>query len=255
MNNICVIIPVYKLVEESDKKMFERAYNSIKTQKTAVDKVLVVYDKESDENYLKSFDFELLLNNTEKTDFCSQVNLAAEYISGKYSYFSVLEYDDEYSKIWFKNVYDYIKEYPLVDVFLPMIIDVKDDGSFIGFTNESTWAYGFSDEQGFLDNETLQRYPNFNISGMVIRTETFISIGKLKPSMKLSFIYEFMLRATHNSALVFTIPKIGYKHINFREGSLFETYKNDMDDKEKNFWMKLAKEEQFFDYDREKVYQ
>jgi hypothetical protein len=50
-----------------------------------------------------------------------------------------------------------------------------------------------------------------------------------------------------------TIPKIGYKHINLREGSLFWNYKNG-DDKltqeEVKFWIESAKKEYFFTNDR-----
>ena len=50
-----------------------------------------------------------------------------------------------------------------------------------------------------------------------------------------------------------TIPRIGYKHINLREGSLFWNYKNG-DDKltqdEVKFWVDTAKKEYFFTNDR-----
>jgi hypothetical protein len=44
-------------------------------------------------------------------------------------------------------------------------------------------------------------------------------------SIKLTFVYEFLLRLTYNSVSIMTIPKLGYKHTNMREGSIFWNYK------------------------------
>ena len=38
-------------------------------------------------------------------------------------YFTFLEYDDELSKIWISNGVNYIKHYPEVGVFLPIIFE------------------------------------------------------------------------------------------------------------------------------------
>ena len=55
-----------------------------------------------------------------------------------------------------------------------------------------------------------------------------------------------------------TIPRIGYKHINLREGSLFWNYKNDektlLTEKEVKFWMETAKKEFFFKNKRDVTY-
>jgi hypothetical protein len=50
-----------------------------------------------------------------------------------------------------------------------------------------------------------------------------------------------------------TIPKIGYKHMNLREGSIFWNYKNGDDiisPDEVKFWVESAKKEFFFINDR-----
>ena len=74
--------------------------------------------------------------------------------------------------------------------------------------------------------------------------------GKLKDNIKLTFGYEFLLRLTHNNIVVMTVPKIGYQHVNFREDSLFWSYKNDettkMTENEVKFWLETAKKEIFF---------
>ena len=87
--------------------------------------------------------------------------------------FLFLEYDDEYSNIWFSNVKKYNKYYHNVDIFLPLVVDVTDEGQFVSFTNEAVWAMNFSDKMGFLDNGCLLSYPNFQTSGMVINKEKF----------------------------------------------------------------------------------
>ena len=55
-----------------------------------------------------------------------------------------------------------------------------------------------------------------------------------------------------------TIPKIGYKHMNMREGSIFWSYKNGdkkISDKEVSFWIESAKKEHFFTGDRKIKYE
>ena len=50
-----------------------------------------------------------------------------------------------------------------------------------------------------------------------------------------------------------TIPKLGYKHVNLREGSIFWNYKNGdekMIEDEVKFWIQTAKREYFFVEDR-----
>ena len=50
-----------------------------------------------------------------------------------------------------------------------------------------------------------------------------------------------------------TIPKIGYKHTNLRENSIFWDYKNGdnkLSEDEVKFWISTAKKEYFFVEDR-----
>ena len=129
--------------------------------------------------------------------------------------------DDEYSFIWFKNVREYIKYHPECDGFLPLVVDVDEKGLFVGYTNEATFAASFNVEIGILTNELLNEYQNFQSSGMVFKKSLVENFGGFKPSQKLTFVYEFLLRLTHNGVKIMTIPKIGYKHINLREDSIF----------------------------------
>jgi hypothetical protein len=111
---------------------------------------------------------------------------------------------------------------------------------------------------GYLTNETLQTFQNFQTSGMVFKKEMYERVGKMKSNIKLTFGYELFLRMTHNSAKILTIPKIGYKHMNLREGSIFWNYKNganSMDSEEARFWIESAKKECFFTTQRDINYE
>jgi hypothetical protein len=111
---------------------------------------------------------------------------------------------------------------------------------------------------GYLTNDTLLNYQNFQSSGMVIKKSTFENNGGFKPSIKLTFVYEYLLRLTYNSVKIMTIPRIGYKHMNLRQGSIFWNYKNGEDvltDDEVSFWIESAKKEHFFVTDRDIKYE
>jgi len=257
-NDITIIVPVNNATGDFPE-LFPKAIKSIEEQKIKPEKVIVVHcNCDGITDWLKGWekpeglDIEIL-ENPEGEDFCSQVNYAVENTNTKW--FSILEFDDEYSKIWLKNVKTYMEHHTNVSVFLPIVVDVDHTNNFIGFTNESLWAVSFSEKLGMLDNPTLLRYQNYQLSGALINTENFLDIGGLKPSMKLTFTYEFFLRATYNDLEIMTVPKIGYRHMNMREWSLFWNYKNHPKDRlpaeEAKFWVDLAKKEYFFTEDRE----
>jgi len=213
-----------------------------------------------DNIFLNNYDFSgmtvNLIENKGDIGFSSQVNLGVE--NAKNEWVSILEFDDEYSTIWFKNVKRFIKAYPEVDVFLPLVVDTDEKGMFVGFTNEATFAASLNSEIGYLTNDVLMNYQNFQTSGMVIKKSTYTDNGGFKPSFKLTFVYEFLLRLTYNSAQIMTIPRIGYKHMNLREGSIFWSYKNGQNkitDDEVSFWIESAKKEHFFTSDRNIKYE
>jgi hypothetical protein len=185
-------------------------------------------------------------------NYCEQINYGVKNAKG--TWISLFEFDDEYSRIWFKNVEKYSEIYSDVDAFLPLVVDIDDKGVFAGFTNEATFAVSLNSEMGYLTNDVLQAYQNFQSSGMVIKKDTFLDNGGLKPSIKLTFVYEMFLRLTYNSVKIMTIPRIGYKHMNMREGSIFWNYKfgeEKLGDKEVLFWLESAKKEHFFTSDRD----
>jgi hypothetical protein len=88
---------------------------------------------------------------------------------------------------------------------------------------------------------------------MVIKKEVIENFGGFKPSMKLTFVYEFLLRMTYNSVKIMTIPKLGYKHLNLRPESIFWNLKfgkEKLEEEEVKFWISSAKKEYFFVDDR-----
>lgn len=255
---ISVILPVHELNEET-KQMLKNAVQSVTDQTVTPDELIIVAPKGSDVvTFAKTLENKtdmpiIIVENEGDTDFSSQVNFGVS--QAKSEWVSILEYDDEYAKIWFKNVVEYKDAHKNVELFLPIVIDVDSAGNFIGFTNEAVWANSFSDELGVLDNNALLAYQNFNIDGMVIKKSVYEEFGGFKPSMKLTFIYEFLLRMTFKDVKTMVIPKFGYKHVNQRQGSLFSSYRETMDPIEAKWWLSTAKKEYYFPNDRKITYE
>lgn len=254
--SLSVILPIKSAKAKDFDDFFKKAIDSIVTQQVDIEELLIVHTQEETlVNLLKSYDFGKLNVNliewTEEPNYASQVNYGVSKARGVWV--SLFEFDDEYSTIWFKNVKNYINKYPEVQMFLPVVVEVDEKGIFAGFTNEATFAANFTQEMGFLTNDTLQDYQNFQTAGCVFKKSLFEDFGGFKPSIKLTFIYEFLLRLTYNSVTIMTIPKLGYKHVNLREGSIFWNYKHGdakMVEDEVKFWLQTAKKEYFFTDDR-----
>jgi GT2 family glycosyltransferase len=270
-SNITVIIPIHTVIDLD--QYLPKALESIKNNTVQPDEILIVRCACPEvTTFLSEYDFKEQLSKiriveTKQTkEFAHMVNSGVDEV--KTDYFSILEFDDEYSSIWFKNAVKYMGAYPDVDVFLSHVIDVDMNNNFIGTTNEVTWSLGFvkgnTPEEsfsnlGFLDLEALKTFPNFQVSGSVIKKSTFQDIGGIKNNIKLSLMYEFLLRMTYNGYRVMTIPKSGYKHMNMRPYSMFWRYMNDdrykLSVDEGKFWMQTAMKEYFFNFDREIKYE
>jgi hypothetical protein len=254
--DVSVILPINSSKQRDFDILLNRAIKSLQIQLTDINELVIVHtDEDGLKTKLKEYDYSgltvNLVENTGNFDFSTQVNLGVE--NAKSKWVSILEFDDEYSSIWFKNVERFVNAYPEVDAFLPLVVDTDEKGMFVGFTNEATFAASLNSEIGYLTNDVLMTYQNFQSSGMVLKKDTFIENGGFKSSMKLTFVYEFLLRLTYNSVNIMTIPRIGYKHMNLREGSIFWNYKNGnekISDKEVSFWIESAKKEHFFTSDR-----
>ena len=248
-NNLVVVIPIHEFNEEVGK-LLVNAINSVQENIE-----IRISCKKGLENKIKKAlkdwsDIKIIPN--EKSDFASLVNNA---VDGS-KYFSILEYDDEYTPIWFPNVEKYIESMPDVSVFMPLTDIVNfDDNKYIGMGNEAPWASAFSNNIGFIDLDSLQNFFDFYLTGSIFNTDDWKEIGGLKSSMKLTFWYEYMMRATNKEQKIFVIPKVGYNHYMGRKGSLTEDYKKNMSSDEQAFWFKTAKKEYFFKEDRNKTFE
>lgn len=192
-----------------------------------------------------------LIPNMGKSDYQSQVNLAVDSVTT--DYFSVLEFDDELGTTHIKNAEKYIKSYPEIDIFLTMMIEVNEKNEGIKLTNETVWAQQFvgeNGEMGYLNINALKQYTDFKLSGAVIKKSEFKNLGGYKVNIKMTFMYEFLLRALNNASKIYSIPKIGYKHLATREGSLFNDYLKNMPIDERKFWFETATKESNFMNDR-----
>jgi len=45
--------------------------------------------------------------------------------------------------------------------------------NFYHLQNENVWVNNVSEQQGYLDNNTLQKVNNFNFDGMIVNKEIF----------------------------------------------------------------------------------
>lgn len=253
MQNLTVIIPIINLDTDEKKSLFVEAVSSVDDSN-----IIVVGDAEAlstiSDVKVDGKIFATIENTSKNTNYAAQVNFAVNKV--KTDYFSVLEYDDKFSPIWFKNLSTYIEnDTNDTFVFMPLteIVEYESKES-IGYSNEAVWATSFSDELGCFDLQALDEYLNFNLSGAVFKTEDFKSLGMLKPSMELVQWYEFLMRALYKGKRTFVIPKVGYYHTVNRPDSITNNYADTMTEKEADWWIDLAKKEYFFAQDRKKTY-
>lgn len=245
---ITVLLPIHR-IDGDYREMLKNAISSVEEFHNDIFLTIICPKSVKDELGPLSDKLEIeVIENEGQTDFCSQINLGIE--NCKTERFTILEIDDEFKPVWLKSMNEYMNTYTDVDVFLPVVRDINTEGKFVSFTNESTWAYGFTEKQGYLDNEVLLDFQNYQISGGLYKIDVVKENGMFKDNIKLTFGYEFFLRLTHNGAKIMTVPKIGYQHLNFREDSLFWQYKNNeatkLKEEEVKFWLETAKKEFFF---------
>lgn len=248
MEDLVIIIPVHKFDEEVNvllKRAIDSVPNQIKIRLSCPKTISADV-----EGFKTSERIELYLSDG-ADDFATLVNQAV----GGTKWFSILEYDDEYTSIWFDNFTKYVQFKPEVSVFMPMTDLINfNDNQYIGFGNEAPWASSFSAEIGYIDNESLQNYFDFYLTGSIFNTSDWEEVGGIKPSMKVSFWYELMLRWTNKQKQFFVIPKVGYKHYVNRVGSLYDIYRQEVTEDESAWWFDTAKKECFYKKDRNKTY-
>ena len=252
MKDIVVIIPVHEISDDV-RELLPRAIKSVpKGMEIRVscanglseglkeiignNKNVVLYE---DENENSGNGFQKLVNQA----------------VGESNWFTILEFDDEFTEIWLNNALKYIDFKPEISVLMCMEDMFDDKGEYIGIGNDAPWASSFSNELGYIDNDCLNDYFDFYMTGSLFNTSDWETCGGLKESMKVTFWYEFMLRLTQMGKQIFVMPKVGYKHMLGRKGSLIEIYKETISDEEGQWWFDLARQEYFFKEDRNKAYQ
>ena len=169
----------------------------------------------------------------------------------------IVEFDDIVNEKWLNMAKPYIETRKNCSMFLPLIevYDINNQKIPVSYMNEIGWSSSFvENELGSLNNTLLMDYCNFNLTGSIIKKSDFVKAGGLKPSIKLSFGYELMLRITNMFNEIFVVPKIGYFHFINREDSLTSEYHNTMSQEEGAWWIKLATQEFHFKKDRNKTY-
>jgi len=255
MNDITIIIPVHKYNEQI-KDLLNKAFESIKKNQESYTfgkliPLLVGPNEVLEEigEILGEEFYHACRNYSKNIDFCSQVNFAVNN-SVETEYFSILEFDDTYTDNWFKMAHDYYFTNESVSLFLPINILTNFEHKQFQYVNEIAWSGSFSNEIGFLDFDCLQDYSSFNLTGGIFNTDDFKKIGGFKPSIKVAFNYELLLRMTKKELKVYVVPKEGYTHVIGREDSLTDEYNKTLSNEDILKWFDLAKIECVFTEDR-----
>lgn len=242
--DVTVIIPIVKLDEDTDKA-FRKA---LKSASEAARIIVVCPTGCVPENLPKKG--VKVIENSGETDEASQINLAVQEVKTKW--FSVLEMDDEYRPGWFekagKYIADMVDEPSLVLPIMELAPYGKESAETTGYGNESVWASSFSEEIGYLDLESTLEYAGYMLSGGIFRKDAFLDSGALKPSIKVAYWYEFLLRLLNQGKKVFVVPKVGYYHYYGRKGSLDDLFASMGD--EPAWWIDTARKEYFYRRER-----
>lgn len=257
MNDITVIIPILDK-DVHDEKLTNAVNSVVKCQEHYTNgklKIMIVVGVENEQS--KGYEEKVFENvevkylaNPGKTDFCSQINYAVDHVET--DYFSILEFDDEYKPKWFKFVNEYQYGNEEVSIFLPVNVVTDTKSEHWQYLNEIALATSNSDEIGIIDMEMLNMWTGFNLTGGVFNTSDFIKVGKYKPSIKIAFNYELMMRMINKKLRIMVVPKEGYVHVIGRKDSLTDTYNKEIPPEEIKLWFDLAKREYTYDTDREK---
>lgn len=228
MKDITIIVPLNE-VNDTVLDYMETALRSVDdNQKFYEDKLKLMFvcindnDKKLLEKRFGERSVDYVINNTDETDFCSQINTAAKLVDTEY--FSILEFDDYYGNKWFKSVKEYYYSHEDVSVFLPINTQCDATNGVCQLVNELAWSNEFSKEVGFIDESGLNDYYGFNLTGGVFNTQDFNTFGGFNTSIKVAFNYELLLRLANKKMKIYVVPKTGYVHLINRENSLTDFY-------------------------------
>lgn len=258
MQNKTIIIPIDTIRSGEEKgtiDFLKEAVESLNKQTVKDFKLVYVFHKSVESKDINAimtlkyngYDVDHVVN-TGESNYQNQVNFVVDNRVNT-NYFMVLEHDQVVLPTWMKNVNDYFGYYPDVSVLMPIVVQVDQNRSFLGLSNESVFAAHNMQESGKFDFKGAKSNHsyNYNMSAAVIKTEDFKKIGKLKNNIEKFYNYEFLLRALSKNLEVRVIRKYGVKHIN----KLVNSIGKDVTHDELQFWRNTAKKECLFERDRE----
>lgn len=255
MANVTYIIPIHKF-DKTVQTLLPKALLSIKNSEDKEYSVILVGPKEilaQTEALVKEAKLSTVTKyvENENTDVFVQINTAVMRCTSPY--FCVVEYDDEVAPFWGKRAKEYGENN--ASVLLPLI-EFYSAGVPVSFGNELAWDTAFADEHnlGYIDAEQLNTYMDFLVSGALIKTEDYIAIGGVKPSLKIAAWYEFLLRCCHKHKDIYVVPKLGYKHAIDTPDSYSEITHKEISKDEGTWLITTAKQEYFFKEDRNKKF-
>lgn len=255
MGNVTYIIPVHKF-DKTVEKYLPNALASIKNNLEKEYTVILVGPHDVLKQTEKLVDAKKLTDCTkfvenENADPFSKINAAVARTTTPY--FCVVEYDDEVMPYWSLRAKEYGENN--ASVLLPLV-EFCSAGVPVSFGNELAWDTAFADEHnlGYIDMEQLNTYMDFVVSGALIKTEDFISVGGLKPSLKIAAWYEFLMRCIYKHLDIYVVPKLGYKHNLDTVESYSELSKKEISQEEGTWLITTAKQEYFFKEDRNKKF-
>ena len=264
MKDVTIIIPVHEYNDTVDtllKKALESVSDCRKEFKDGHLPVVIVAPRKLDDILTHSDICQFIpetkiIWNEGNTDFCSMINFGVDNINT--DYFSILEYDDTYRKKWFKLANDYFYGNESISIFLPLNV-IHTGNKNWQFGNEFGLSNAFitddvddTDDVGIINFKRIEKCSVFNLTGAIFNRNDFIKVGKYKPSIKVAFNYELLLRLTSKGLKCMVVPKEGYVHEVGREGSLTDTYNKTLSDEEIKKWFELAFREYVYDTDRNK---
>lgn len=165
---------------------------------------------------------------SKSANYFDMINTAVYSCVSKY--FTVIQCEDVMEEKWIDDVQYHIQNQKneRYDMYIPLTWNYKSKGGialdddFAGFTNEIALSSSFSDNLGEITFESLETFSEYTLTGAVIKTDDFITVGGFKPSLTPFVIREFLMRYTHNERRPYVIPKCGYR----RYLNVENTYKN-----------------------------
>ena len=122
MKELTIIVPLVEYKEEY-KELYENALNSVAEGDVREEVSIIFVGPSSSINVVKEFNFGarevLYLENSKNTELPFQINKAVKDV--KTEYFSVLEFDDNYTSFWFNEVEKYLGLVDNISLYLPLI--------------------------------------------------------------------------------------------------------------------------------------